>query len=41
MKVILDEHSESLGGEFFLSYQETIDEAWYWGRREALKKAME
>ena len=38
MKVILDEHSISLGGEFFLSHKETIDEAWYFGRRAALKK---
>ena len=41
MKVILDEHCESLGGEFFLTHQETIDEAWYFGRRAALKKAKE
>jgi len=38
MKLVLDEHGQSLGGEFFLAHQETIDEAWFAGRRAALKK---
>lgn len=39
MKLVLDEHGTSLGGEFFLAHQETIDEAWFAGWRAALKKA--
>lgn len=41
MKTILDEHGKSLGGEFFLAHQDTIDEAWFAGRRAALLKAKE
>ncbi len=38
MKIILDEHSKCLGGEFFLTHRETIDEAWFGGHRAALTK---
>jgi hypothetical protein len=41
MKTILDEYGTSLGGEFFLAHQDTIDEAWFAGRRAALRKAAE
>ncbi len=41
MKTILDEHGKSLDGEFFLAHQDTIDEAWFSGRRAALTKAKE
>ena len=41
MKTILDEYGTSLGGEFFLAHQDTIDEAWFAGRCAALRKAAE
>ena len=39
MKLVLYKHGKSLGGEFFLAHQDTIDEAWFAGRRAALRKA--
>lgn len=38
MKLVLDEHATSLGGEFFLAHKDTIEEAWFAGWRAAIRK---